>query len=185
MNSNDLDALFATVNLADLIERAMLADALEEAGRDDEAALLRQGGELARFDGIVADIAPARAAYEAAQEQWTGCEWPVVVGDEEMHFDNDEEADALAEAEESPTRRRALRQAAEYMREVAEAAAVAEGAATEAMRHLAAGELNEALEQAERACGVESAYGDCPTWRAFREAIEAVQEAVEDATADE
>lgn len=53
MTQSDLDAMICAANLADATDRTMLADALEEAGRNDEAALLRGDCQLLVTDGAI------------------------------------------------------------------------------------------------------------------------------------
>jgi hypothetical protein len=61
--------------------------------------------------------------------------------------------------------------------EVAADAAEAEDHALEALGHARAGRWADAAQAAGAACALEDKYGDCPTWRPFRDACEAALEA--------
>lgn len=63
--------------------------------------------------------------------------------------------------------------AAEWLDECEGNAEAAEDEARQAIEALDADDLDEALFHAHRACRIEEEYGDCPTWRAFRAAMEA------------
>lgn len=65
-----------------------------------------------------------------------------------------------------------LESAAEWLETVAKDAADAEMYGEEAMEHIKAGRMGEALESAEQACSRENTYGDDPVWGQFRRAIE-------------
>ena len=60
MTAIELARLIRTANLADYTDRAMLADALEDAGRDAEASMLRDGISLLEsIDGEIVDVLDA------------------------------------------------------------------------------------------------------------------------------
>jgi len=61
----------------------------------------------------------------------------------------------------------------------------AEEAAADALRAVLAGEVDEALEQAERAAAIERAFGDDPTWGPLLAAVRRWADLVRDADADE
>lgn len=65
-----------------------------------------------------------------------------------------------------------------YLDKVKDDAAEAQSEADSAIEAAREGNLGLALDHAQRACNIEANYGDCPTWRAFRDAIE---EAMDDA----
>lgn len=84
MTTTDLARLLAA-DLSDAATRLVAADALEDAGRSDEAAILRDLTTQAgvRADGTVVRWSPledVRAAYEAAKGCWTGLDWPAYSG---------------------------------------------------------------------------------------------------------
>ena len=146
------------------------------------------------------------AAYRDAQVRWTGLDWTTDHGPWQVDLDGldadrlREIADRVAaggEEEEDlaylpdriaylPDRiwsgDRAeiaewLRDAAEYLDQVATDAAEAEEAGQEAIESVRQGDLDEALRHAERACRIEARYGDCPVWGGLRDAIrQAIEE---------
>lgn len=59
-----------------------------------------------------------------------------------------------------------------YLNEVRRDAEQAQGYADDALAYAQECDLEAAREAAEEACRLEQHYGDCPTWRALREAIE-------------
>lgn len=63
MTATHLDALLATADLNDRADRLILADALDDAGRDGEAALLRGDGAVIEYVGVVVELlTPERIA---------------------------------------------------------------------------------------------------------------------------
>ncbi|HYE97393.1 MAG TPA: hypothetical protein VEJ18_00725 [Planctomycetota bacterium] len=81
MTAKTLARLIAAADLADRANRLILADAMEEAGRDEEAALLRGEAEamLDAEDRVVVrtPLEEARKAFAEASGAWTGCGWDV------------------------------------------------------------------------------------------------------------
>lgn len=67
--------------------------------------------------------------------------------------------------------RAAVESALEYASQCSSDATAAQELAAGALEAAEAGSWAEALELADEACRIESTYGDCPTWRAFRDAI--------------
>lgn len=92
MTQSDLNALIRAANLADATDRAMLADALEDMGRSEEAALLRGDCRVILTDG---NIVGARS-YTVEM-----CDGDAT---EEIEFGAGDEASAIKKAE-SLTRR--------------------------------------------------------------------------------
>jgi hypothetical protein len=149
------------VDLQDPVERAMTADLLEEAGREAEAAILRdenaipvlvdenyawevcrhlKDGEEATLIGTIRDVKlDAEMAYDEATGVWVGVDWDI---DENM-------------SEEERVR---------YFQECRLDAEKAERHASEAMTALSDDDVTQAAIEARYAARRESEYGDCPVW---------------------
>ena len=116
-------------------------------------------------------------AYDAAADQWTGADWTheariggtvvmtaetvdedgnIVEHAHTVYCDGDyDDCSLCAEAKSS--------------------AASAEEYAAEALSDAKAGRWHQAVQNAQQASGLESEYGDNPTWRAFCEAVESAE----------
>ena len=94
-----VEQMINAARLNDPAERLMLADALEDAGRDGEAALLRQG-ETVLLAGTFVEGTPInriRAAHALASGAWTGLDWPLMIGDDQHDIDGMSAAACLAQ----------------------------------------------------------------------------------------
>lgn len=159
----------------DLVTRAQ-----DESVRVCEAHLAKQR-EAER-------LARVEAAYNEATGEWTGCSWtaPHECGDAVVDADGllgTEDAEQMvAELMEDSCRYRgatraqwveAHEDAIAFAKKCSSRAAEAEERAAEALEAARNGNWVRALDLARQACSLESEHGDCPTWRAFRDAIEA------------
>ena len=94
-----VEQMISAARLSDPAERLMLADALEDAGRDGEAAVLRRGVPV-MLSGAFVESTPInriRAAYEGAKGWWTGLDWPFMIGDDQHDIDGMSAAECLAQ----------------------------------------------------------------------------------------
>ena len=144
MTAFDLNDLLSTADLDDVAERGELADLLDDAGREEEAALFRGGESLAVVNGVIQPLKVSlleaiREAYYAGTGQWTGCDWTL------DQFDTEEEED-------------------EYCSQVEASAVSAEENAMAALAAAEAGFWRDARDYAKRAYSTEHEYGDAPTW---------------------
>lgn len=176
--SEHIDAMLAAADLSDRTTRLVLADALEDAGREGEAAVMR-GGEpiLAGASRRVIDASAARHLYRTASGTWDGCDWTTDIGGAGINCDGmtAEEADSLASAVAGAVAD-SYSSAADYLRRVEQAAAEAEGSASAAMEALAGGRLEDAARLAARAADLERQFGDAPTWGALADELERLTE---------
>lgn len=153
-------------------------------------------------------IASLRALVSSTIGVWTGCDWTTDQTAYWHDSDTDTEGylrydcagllsavpvDALAamilgdgdgdENQHCDAKRKAAellaRESIEYVAEIEQAAQRADDAARDALRALDEGALHEALAHIEAACDEESAYGDCPTFAATRDALRAAQDSAD------
>ena len=121
-----------------------------------------------------------RHAFEQAAGTWTGCDWPTRFGITGLNLSGctADKAKAMAAAAGDVAEAEAWRAAAEWLAQVERAAEQAEICAATALAAANAGDLEEALEHAQRACVLEedtgrpAHRGACPTWQRLRQAIE-------------
>lgn len=143
-------------------------------------------------------IKEIQEAYDEASGNWAGCDWAeprscwvhpkghilhdsqvddrAIHEEDLVHVEIDLDGITAGEARERVRVHNAeadlWEEAAEWLGACEGAAAQAEEYALEAIEHAREGRWGKAIAQAEMACSVESEYGDCPTWRPFREALE-------------
>lgn len=140
---------------------------------------------MTTLERLTGDI---KSAYDNAVQAWTGWDWPHSFGGTRddceycdglsccgsqivIEPDDDDIDDPPQDACEHY--RSALGAAREYRDGCAVAARHAESLAGDAMDHIRAGDWEAAMACIDDACSAESAYGDCPTWKPVRTAIEA------------
>lgn len=125
-------------------------------------------------------LAVIEGEYATAQDSWTGCDWTEVRYDGnggQIDLDGvtaDAAEDNADNADLSAAERAAWVEAREWLRGVESAAVSAEEDGEAAITAVRAGDLAQALRHVESACSRERNYGDCPTWRPLRDAIESV-----------
>ncbi len=136
-------------------------------------------------------LAKIEDAYTTAQGSWTGCDWTTecrYAGEKDgagLDLDGvtaDAAEDNADNADLDENERAAWAAQVPWLREVECRAAAAEEEGQAAIIAVRAGNLEMALTHAQQACSLEQEYGDCPTWRPLRAAIEA---AIEDRDAAE
>lgn len=151
-------------------------------------------------------------AFEDADGEWTGLDWTSSHGVFQIDIDGmdaddlrsaakelrkDGETDHLyyksfvrdSVANDLPVNKERcadeMESAATFISDVETSAAQAQEWAEEAIKEFCKGNYKAALKAAEYACSLESEYGDCPTWRQLRDAIEAFMDLEKEMPEDE
>ena len=177
--------------------RRLLREEARDGGLDPDDPEI--AAEIDRVIDAAVWTDPIETTYEDCQGGWAGVDWTCPHGPWEVDLDGKDAdelraiADRVAAGEETEEDRQHLpervwsgdradivdwlRDAADYLDDVAASATSAEEAGEEAIEAVRQGDLDAALEHAERACRIERQYGDCPVWGTLRSAIE---QAIED-----
>lgn len=120
-----------------------------------------------------------RQVYMETSGAWTGCDWPTQLGQAGLELNGCTAAQAEQLARTAPPLEAAdWRRAAEWLSQVELNAEQAQVQASIALASANAGDLEGALEHAERACVLEHETGRptaahwCNSWERFRQAIQ-------------
>jgi hypothetical protein len=137
----------------------LLVDAVEEVDkhRAETAEFEREGADNTHH-GTTADI---ERLYKTAFGSWLGCDWPTDFGESGLDLNNRTAADAATRAEQTSGTPAAddWRAAATWLACVERYAAQSNASATAALKALAAGNWQQALESAEYAWALEFLTG--------------------------
>jgi len=111
-------------------------------------------------------------AYQQGTGRWSKCDWPTAFGRSGLDLNGLESSQATLLARATAGREAAdWRAAAQWLREIEEAAQQAEIEAKTAVRLATAGQLPDALRHAQRAVELCGAYQRARTWEPLRAAI--------------
>jgi hypothetical protein len=139
------------------------------------SARIKRGGEDTTPDqSVVTEMSlnGITTAYQHGRGRWSRCDWPTSFGRSGLDLNGLESSQALLLARATAGRESAdWRAAAQWLREIEEAAQQAEREAHLAVHLATAGRLCDALRHAQRAVELSTVYPRGRTWEPLRAAI--------------
>jgi hypothetical protein len=115
-------------------------------------------------------------AFQSCNGNWEGCDWFTKFGKTELNLRAIRSSHALFMARATSGQEKTDWLAAvHWLAEIERHADEAAREAALALKQIKAGDLQEALHHAQRACDIEERYHPIPVWTTFKDAIESMQ----------